>query len=81
MTGVQLLIEDSEESYIEEYHDKMLGILPMLAEEELALIEMRYFERRPFKEIGEILNITENNAKVKLYRILEKIKKILTSKN
>ena len=48
-----------------------------LPEDELQLIEMRFFEKRSFKEIGEILEITENNAKVKTYRILEKLKKII----
>jgi transcription-repair coupling factor (superfamily II helicase) len=33
------------------------------------------------KEIAEILNLTETNAKVKLYRILEKVKKTLTKIN
>jgi RNA polymerase sigma-70 factor (ECF subfamily) len=49
-----------------------------LDEEELQLIELRFFEQRAFKEIGEILNITENNSKVKLYRIIDKMKKTLT---
>ncbi|MFT5764936.1 MAG: RNA polymerase sigma-70 factor (ECF subfamily), partial [Saprospiraceae bacterium] len=31
--------------------------------------------QRPFKEIAEIIGITESNAKVKTYRILEKLKK------
>jgi RNA polymerase sigma-70 factor (ECF subfamily) len=51
-----------------------------LPEDELQLIEMRFFEKRAFKEIAEIMMMTENNAKVKLYRILERIKKILTKK-
>ena len=36
---------------------------------------MRFFEKRAFKEIGEILNITENNAKVRTYRVLDEMKK------
>ena len=32
------------------------------------------------EEIGEVLNITENNAKVRLYRALDKIKKIISNK-
>jgi len=47
----------------------------------LQLIELRFFEKRPFKEIAEILNLTETNAKVKLYRILERVKKTLTKKS
>jgi RNA polymerase sigma-70 factor (ECF subfamily) len=38
------------------------------------LIEMRYFEKRSFKEIADILDITENNAKVKTYRVIDKLK-------
>jgi RNA polymerase sigma-70 factor (ECF subfamily) len=49
-----------------------------LDEDELQIVELRFFEQRPFKEIGEILNITENNSKVKLYRVIDKMKKTLT---
>jgi RNA polymerase sigma-70 factor (ECF subfamily) len=80
-SGLHSLMEEAEDSYLDIYHDKMLEILPDLPEDDLQLIEMRYFEKRPFKEIGDILSITENNAKVKVYRILEKIKKTLTAKN
>ena len=45
----------------------------------MQLIEMRFFEQRPFKEVAEILGITENNAKVKSYRILQRMKKKLNS--
>jgi RNA polymerase sigma-70 factor (ECF subfamily) len=38
---------------------------------------MRFFEQRPFKEIAEVLNITESNAKVRTYRVLERLKKII----
>jgi RNA polymerase sigma-70 factor (ECF subfamily) len=67
--------------------DRYAGFAPLLAdavaeldEDDLQLIEMRFFEKRAFKEIGEILDITENNAKVKVYRILERLKKILINK-
>ncbi|MBA3665676.1 MAG: sigma-70 family RNA polymerase sigma factor [Bacteroidetes bacterium] len=50
--------------------------LTYLSEEELLLIELRYFEERPFAEIGEILAITENNAKVKTYRVLKKLREV-----
>jgi RNA polymerase sigma-70 factor (ECF subfamily) len=33
-------------------------------------------ENRPFKEVADILGITENYAKVRTYRILEKMKKL-----
>ncbi|MFN5984219.1 MAG: RNA polymerase sigma factor [Fluviicola sp.] len=42
--------------------------------DQLRLIEMRFFEQLSFKEIGEELGMTENNAKVKTFRALEKLK-------
>lgn len=51
--------------------------LDTLKDSDLTLIELRFFEQRPFKEIASILNITESNAKVKTYRILERMKKQL----
>ncbi len=51
-------------------------LLNQLDEDEVALLELRFFEDRPFKEIAFILDITENNAKVKTYRIIEKLRKI-----
>lgn len=74
------MIDEMEENRLEEYHDKLMDVISDLEEDDLQLIEMRYFEKRPFKEIGEILEITENNAKVKVYRILERLKKALTAK-
>ena len=48
---------------------------------ELQLIEMRFFEKMSFREIGEDLGITENNAKVKTFRVLAKLKKNLIFNN
>ena len=45
-----------------------------LPDNELEMIELRYFEQRPFKEISELLNISESNAKVKIHRIIKKLK-------
>lgn len=75
--SVYHIIEEIQESKIDEYHDKIVGIISELPEDELQLIEMRFFEKRAFKEIAEILGITENNAKVKTYRILDKLKKMI----
>lgn len=53
----------------------LLDLLSGLSESDLELVEMRFFEERSFKEIGEITGMTENNAKVKVYRIIERMKK------
>ena len=75
------ICEEIEEQYMEEYKGVMMKLIKELPEDELNLIEMRFFEKRPFKEIAEILKITENNAKVKMYRILERVKKKLMKKH
>ena len=72
-----IIDEMNEDGDFETTRTKMLQAMNDLKEGDLALIELRYFEGRPFKEISEILNITESNAKVKTYRILEKIKKLM----
>lgn len=72
--GVESLFEEIEEQPYQEYNIKLKKILTELEPNNLLLIEMRFFEKRSFKEMGNILNITENNAKVRLYRLLDKIK-------
>jgi RNA polymerase sigma-70 factor (ECF subfamily) len=47
-----------------------------LDQEDVYLVELRYFEERPFSELAAILGITENNAKVKTYRMLDRLKQI-----
>lgn len=44
---------------------------------ELAVIDLRFFENNSFKEVGYILGITENNAKTRVYRAINKMKKVL----
>jgi RNA polymerase sigma-70 factor (ECF subfamily) len=76
--SVYTIIEEIQESKIDQYHDKIVAIISgQLDEDQLQLIEMRFFEKRSFKEIAEILDITENNAKVKTYRVLDMLKKSL----
>lgn len=76
--SVYTIIEEIEENKIDQYHDKIVAIISeQLDEDQLQLIEMRFFEKRSFKEIAEILDITENNAKVKTYRVLESLKRSL----
>lgn len=63
----------TEEEYIS---TEMIGeILNSLAEKDLILIEMRYFEQRSFQEIAEITGLSLSNAKVKVHRILQKLNK------
>lgn len=59
---------------------RMMAALKKLDGDDIQLIELRFFEKRSFAEIGVIIGITENNAKVKVYRILDKLKKVLKTK-
>ncbi len=70
------VIEDFIEDNSEVNKAKLLKCLPLLKENQLQLIEMRFFEKRSFKEIGEIIGLTENNAKVKTFRALLKLKEL-----
>ena len=79
-TSLASVLSEIEENTIEEKEAQLLHALQTLEEDDMQLLEMRYFEKRAFKEIGEIMNITENNAKVRMYRVLERLKKAITPK-
>lgn len=67
----------------EQMNDQMelLGkLIQHLDQDEVGIIELRIFESRPFKEVGDILGITENNAKVRFYRVIDKLKKVYEEK-
>ena len=71
------MIEECEENYSEEDRARLLSVLKKLEPSQLKLIDLRFFEKRSFREIGEILGITENNAKVKTFRTVLKLKKMI----
>ncbi len=54
---------------------RLQEILQTLSPPELELVELRYFESMMYRDIAAIYGITENHAKVKLYRVLEKLKR------
>jgi RNA polymerase sigma-70 factor, ECF subfamily len=74
-SNVEDIIEEVEEDNTVEMREALIKVIGNLPEVELQIIEMRYFEKRSYREIGDILGMTENNAKVKAYRIVEKLKK------
>lgn len=71
------IMEEVEETDTEENIQWMLKAMQELSPEDVQMIELRYFEKLPFKVIAEINNITENNAKVRMYRILGRLKKVM----
>jgi RNA polymerase sigma-70 factor (ECF subfamily) len=75
---LRYIYQEVEEPFFEEYIPAIKKLIQELDSEDLQMVELRYFEKRPFKEIAEILDITEVNAKVRMYRIIEKLKKSLS---
>lgn len=55
--------------------EKLIGLMNDMEQEHLDLIELRFFQSLSFKEIADIYSITEPNAKMRVYRILEKLNK------
>lgn len=66
-------LEDDRAFSIED----MVAQIAQLKPADVEILELRFFEGRPFKEVAEILEITESNAKVRTYRVLERLKKLM----
>lgn len=66
--------DEADESDFEVLKAKLKMVLNKLDIKEIELIELRFYENLSFSQIGEILGITENNAKVRAHRIVEKIR-------
>ena len=49
-----------------------------LTEPDREAVLLRYFERRPFADIGSTLHLTEDAARMRVERALEKLRAILT---
>lgn len=78
MIGEELVSELHEEGEEKERLVERLALtLEKLSEQEVQLIELRFYEQMSFRDIGYTLRITENNAKVRTYRLLEKMKKYM----
>lgn len=74
----EVLAEAGGDKESEENRQLVMKLLATLEPDEMQMMELRFFEKRPFSEVGEILGITENNAKVRTYRIIDKLKKVLS---
>jgi RNA polymerase sigma-70 factor, ECF subfamily len=74
---IQQIVQDAELEDDSAIRQKMMVALKQMDADDIQLIELRFFEKHSFAEVGNIVGITENNAKVKVYRILEKLKKKL----
>jgi RNA polymerase sigma-70 factor (ECF subfamily) len=75
------LMEEVEDDEKESTRTKLFSTLNLLNQKDLQMIEMRFFEKRPFKEIGDMMGITENNAKVRTFRALDRLRKLFKTNN
>ena len=71
------LMTEMKEGVDEDRQEMLIAALNNLPLELTELIELRYFEKMSFKRIGEIKGISEGNAKIRVYRVIEKLKTIL----
>lgn len=76
-------LADNSENDIDAAMDKenktqqLVLALGKLSDENIELIELKFFENRSYKEIAEIINTNENNARVKTNRALAKLKDLI----
>jgi RNA polymerase sigma-70 factor (ECF subfamily) len=80
LNDVQNLTTEVDAGEKEEMIVQVLSALELLEKEEMDMIEMRFFSKMSLRDIACILNITENYAGVKLFRIIQKLKEIITKK-
>ena len=60
--------------------ERIVELLAELNPKDLQIIELRFFENYSYREIGEIMGMSETNSKTKTFRILKKLKEIYKSK-
>lgn len=76
-SGILQIAQEAEILDNTEALQLMTIALKKLDTDDIQLIELRFFEKHSFAEVGEIVGITENNAKVKVYRIIDKLKQLM----
>lgn len=54
--------------------ETLIEILNNLSDEEQQLIELRFFDKCSFKEMGEIYGVEEATIKIRVYRLLKRMK-------
>jgi RNA polymerase sigma-70 factor (ECF subfamily) len=77
-TNISDMLDEFDEEIDMPSVEVLVAALDNLKEGDLQLIELRFFEGLPYRDIAEILEITENNAKVRTFRITNRLKKKLS---
>lgn len=75
-THVKALMGEIEITNLDSTDDqeRLLAVLGELKPNQAEIIEMRFFFSYSFKEIADFYKISEANAKMRLYRIIDKLK-------
>ncbi len=73
------ITEIIETDYKENYHQLLAGI-SRLSEKDQTIIQLRFISDLSYSEIGKMLRISENTAKVRCHRAVQKLKKFINGK-
>lgn len=68
---------ETEGPYDAEHVERMRRALDRLTAEERAMVTLYYEEERPVAEIAAIVGISESNAKVRLHRVRQRIRRYM----
>ena len=71
------LIEQNAEQDEEPDIDYVIRQMHTMSESDIEVLELRFFEEKGFAEIAYILEISEATAKMRTYRAIEKLRKLL----
>lgn len=74
------VLADLEMGFSEVEYEALISALNELPSGAVSLIELRFFEGRSFQEIGEITGVSEGNAKIRLYRSVKMLRKVVSAK-
>jgi RNA polymerase sigma-70 factor, ECF subfamily len=71
-TNLREILESEVEVKMEA--DKVISLIDLLDEDEVAILELKFFEGKAFYEIAFILEKNESTVKMRYYRALQKLK-------
>jgi RNA polymerase sigma-70 factor (ECF subfamily) len=73
-----LLGQHTEEEAEEMNAEFVISQMRKMNETEIEVLELRFFENKSFAEIAYIIDISEANAKMRTYRAMEKLRKLIS---
>ncbi|MDH3650037.1 MAG: sigma-70 family RNA polymerase sigma factor [Saprospiraceae bacterium] len=81
LSGAELHVSEKEDiDYLNDDINRLYKAIAKLKDVERAII-MLYLEEKSYKEIGQITGVSEKNVSVKLVRLKEKLKKLMSKQS